>query len=331
MNQKAYPHKIEISYKTIVFTVIFLVLLWFLYVIRDVIFQIFVALLIMAILNPTVTRLQKLKIPRIASVLIVYSFTFTLLSMSVAAIIPPLVDQTSKFTISIPEYVDDLKIPGFIADQITREVTSQLGRLPSQLVRISVSIFSNVMAVFAVFVFALYFLLARDRINDQLSMFFKHEEISRIDRVIDKLENKLGGWARGEIILMLLVGFMTYIGLVLIRIPFALPLALLAGILEIVPNIGPIIASIPPILVGFSISPVVGVAAAALGLLVQQVENYAFVPKVMQKSAGVSPIITLVSLLIGFRLAGIVGAMLSVPMVISLQVLLEEFVYSKDS
>jgi len=122
-----------------------------------------------------------------------------------------------------------------------------------------------------------------------------------------------------------LVGTFTYLGLLILGIPFALPLALLAGVLEIIPYIGPIIAAIPAVLVGLSISPLMGLAVASLAFLIQQFENYLFVPKVMEKSVGVSPIITLVALVIGLRLAGVVGIIVSVPLVITLQVLGKQY------
>ena len=129
---------------------------------------------------------------------------------------------------------------------------------------------------------------------------------------------------------MVIVGIATYVGLTVIGVPFAVPLALLAGILEIIPNIGPTLAVIPSVIVGFSVTPLTGMAAAALGILIQQTENYALVPKVMQKSAGMSPIITLLSLVIGLKVAGVMGALLSVPIVITSQVFLEELVFNKQ-
>lgn len=328
MNQKV--HKIEISYRTTVFTVIFLALLWFLYYIRAVIFQIFIALLIMTILNPTVTKLQKLKVPRVVSVLLVYTLVLGSLSLFVVLMAPPLAEQTTNFVSLLPKYLEELKIPPFIAEQVTKEITSSLGSLSSQIIKIGVSVLSNIMSVIAVFVFALYFLLAREKLDEQVStLFHDGQNAKKIERFIDRLEDKLGGWARGQIILMFLVGLATYLGLIIIKIPFALPLALLAGILEIVPGIGPVVAGIIPALIGFGISPLTGLAAAALGVLVQQLENYLLVPKVMEKSAGVSPIITLLSLLIGFKVAGIIGAMLSIPVVITIQILFEEFVFSR--
>jgi len=319
--------KIEISHRTIVFTVFFLAFLWFMYFIRDVILQVFVALLIMTILNPTVSKLHsRLRVPRAVSVLIVYILVFGFLSFGMAVAIPPFAEQTTSFANNIPSYISELSIPDFIASGLTQELASLLGNLPSQIIRLSVSIFSNVLAVFSVFIFALYFLLARENLDSQLAQIFEDQNMEKkIERTINKLELKLGGWARGQIILMVMVGLSTYIGLSLIGVPYAVPLALLAGILEIIPNIGPFLSAVPAIVVGFGISPLTGIAVAALSILIQQVENYVFVPKVMQKSAGINPIVTLLSLLIGFKVAGIVGAILSVPIVITTKVIMEEF------
>jgi len=129
---------------------------------------------------------------------------------------------------------------------------------------------------------------------------------------------------------MFLVGVFTYIGLLLLGIEFALPLAILAGLLEIVPYVGPILAAVPAAIVGFGISPLMGAATIALAFLIQQLENYFLVPKIMQKSVGVSPLITLLALSIGFRLAGILGVVISVPVVITLQVLGKYYLTSRN-
>lgn len=285
----------------------------------------------MAILNPTVTKLQKYKIPRAASIIIVYLILIALLIFSIATLIPALVDQTSKFTTALPNILEQLHIPVSLVDQTTRELTSQLSSLPSQLLRISISVFSNILAFLTVFFFALYFLLARNKIDTQLESFLTEDQAKKVENILKNMEKELGGWARGQIILMLMVGTTTYIGLTILGIPYALPLALLAGVLEIIPNIGPFLSAIPAVIVGLGISPFTGAAVAALGFLIQQVENYIFVPKVMERSANVSPVVTLLSLVIGFRVAGIVGAILSVPIVITGRVILKEFASKKSS
>jgi predicted PurR-regulated permease PerM len=322
--------KVEVSHKTIIFTVGFLLLLWFLFYIKDIILQFFVALVIMASFNPTVTKLTKFKIPRVLAVILVYLIFFAILGFAIYAIVPVLIAQTGSFVTHLPDYLDRLGIPSVIRDQILSVFLVQIGELPSRIAKATISLFSNVLGVFTVLIFAFYLLLSREKFDDVLALFFGDDKRVAISRLIDKLENKLGGWARGELFLMFLVGSFTFVGLTLLSIPFALPLAILAGIFEIIPIIGPTVSAIPSVIIGFSISPITGIAAASLAFLIQQVENYVFVPRVMQTSVGVNPIVTLLSLAIGFRLAGILGGLISIPVVIAVQVLLKEYLSSRD-
>lgn len=322
------PKTIEISHRTIIFTVVFLILVWFLYQIRDLILEVFVALLIMTILNPLVSKLSKYKIPRAVSVLLSYILLFGLIGVVIAGVVPPLIDQTTNFVNGLPAYFESLGISSYFGEQLVNNLISQIGTLPAQVAKITISFFSNLFGVLIVLIFAFYLLLAREKLDNQLAYLFGDKKKKKIGKVIDILEKKLGGWARGQLTLMFLVGISSYVGLKLLGIPFALPLAMLAGLLEVVPYIGPVIAAIPAVIIGFGISPVMGTATLALVFLIQQVENYVFVPKVMEKSVGVSPIITLLALAIGFRVAGIVGVIISVPVVITIQVLSKEYLFS---
>ena len=322
------PRKIEISHRTIIFTVLFLLSLGFLYVIRDLILELFVALLIMTIFNPLVTKLSKLKIPRGISVFIVYLLLFGLLGVVIAVIIPPLIEQTTSFTANLPQYLNSLGINEIMSEQIISQLFSQIGSLPTQALRFGVSVFSNILGLVSVLIFAFYLLLAREKLDDQLGFLFGEGKRKEIAQVLNILEAKLGGWARGQMALMLLVGLLTYIGLTILGIPFALPLAILAGLLEIIPYIGPIFAAIQSVVIGLSISPLMGLATIALAFLANQVENYLFVPKVMEKSVGVSPIVTLLALAIGFRLAGVIGIIISIPLVLTIQTLSKIYLFS---
>ncbi|MBI3289893.1 AI-2E family transporter, partial [Candidatus Microgenomates bacterium] len=114
-------------------------------------------------------------------------------------------------------------------------------------------------------------------------------------------------------------------GLRLLGIHFALPLAILAGLLEVVPTVGPLVSAVPAIIVGFTISPIMGISVAALYFLIQQLENSFIVPKVMQKSIGVAPIVTLVVLGVGVEIGGITGAILAMPVFLVVQIALAEF------
>jgi len=322
--------KVEVSHKTVIFTVFFLLSLWFLYYIRDILLELFVALLLMTILDPFVSRLTWLRIPRGISVLLSYVIVFGVLGTAIGFLIPPLVDQTSSFVTVLPGYLSNIGVAQNISRDVVNEFLIRLGGLPGEIIKFTLSLFSNVVSVLTVLVFAFYMLLTRNKLDDQLGSFFGEEKRHDIARIIDSLEEKLGGWARGELALMFLVGLATFIGLSLMKIPFALPLSILAGLLEIIPYLGPVFAAIPSILIGFGISPLTGFGVAALAFLIQQLENYLFVPKIMEKSVGVSPIITLLALAIGARIAGVVGMIISVPSVITLQILIKEYFLKEE-
>jgi len=323
------PRKVEISHKTVIFTVLFLLSLWFLYVIKDIIFGLFVALLIMAILNPLVTKLSKVGIPRGVSVLVVYLAVLGIFGLAIAAIIPPLVEQTSSLISRLPAYLSNLGVNRVISGDIAGQILSQIGSIPGQAVKVGFSIFSNLLGAITVLIFAFYLLLVRDKIDDQLGFLIGEDKRKKIGSTIDLLESRLGGWARGEFVLMAVIGVASFLGLTILGIPYALPLAILAGLLEIVPYFGPIISAIPAVIIGISISPLMGLATIALAFLIHQSENYFFTPKIMEKSVGVNPVITLLALSIGFRLAGMVGAVISVPVVLTIHVLASGYLSSK--
>ena len=322
--------KVEISHRTIIFTVLFLLFLWFLYAIRDILLLLFVSLLVMTIFNPLVKTLNRLKIPRGLSIFISYLLVFTLLGAVAAGIVPPLVSETSSLVAGLPEYLERLNVTPAVSDQVVTELLTKLGSLPGQLLKVGVSLFSNVFGMITVLIFAFYMLLSREKLDEQLGIFFGEERKKDFGKLIDDLEKGLGGWARGQLMLMFLVGLGNFIGLSLLGIPYALPLALLAGILEIVPYLGPVVAAVPATIIGFGISPPIGIGVIIMAIAIQQLEGYLFIPKIVQKASGVSPIITLLALAIGGKLAGVPGVIISVPVVITLQVLAKRYIFPKD-
>jgi predicted PurR-regulated permease PerM len=317
--------KVEISHRTIIFAVFFLLFLWFLYFIRDILLELFVALLLMTVLGPFVDRLTRVRIPRGIAVAISYLLVIGLLGGVIALVLPPLVDQTGSFVTALPRYLSNIGVTKNLSQDLVNEFLVRLGSLPGEIIKITFSLFSNVISVLTVLVFAFYMLLARGNFDNSLGLFFGDERKKEISSIIEELEARLGGWARGELFLMFSVGFATFIGLSLMGIPFAIPLSILAGVLEIIPYIGPIVAAIPSMIIGFGISPVTGLGVMAMAFLIQQIENYVLVPKIMEKSVGVSPIVILVALAVGARLAGVTGMIISVPSVITLQILLKRY------
>jgi len=285
----------------------------------------------MAVLDPLVTRLTKFRIPRGISVLLTYLVVFGVFGSIIGSIVPPLVEQTTSFAKSLPGYLENIGVAQFLSEGIITEGISQLGSVPGQVLRVGVSVLSNFVTILTILTFSFYLLLTREKINDQLGLFFGDQRKKKIGDLLDDLEIRLGGWARGQLLLMFIVGLATYLGLTLLGIPFSLPLALLAGIFEIIPYLGPIFAAVPAVLIGLGISPVMGLTVAALALAIQQLENYVLVPKIMEKSIGLSPIVILIALAIGARLAGVVGMLISVPGVITIQLMIKHYLASRES
>lgn len=317
------PRKIEISHKTIIFTFTLLAGIWFLIQIKDIVLILFVAFLISVTLNPIVKKLSKFKIPRPLSVLVLYLLFFAALIISFGTIVPALAEQTSNFIAGIPSFVTNLHISPAVSDQISKQLLVVIGDLPSRLVDFGVGLIANIVILFTTLTFAFYLLIAREKLDEQLSVLIGEEKADEINKFLDALEMKLGGWARGQILLMLTVGIFSYLGLTILGIPYALPLGIFAGLIEIIPYLGPILGAIPAVAIGFGISPILGLGTIAMAFLIHQVENYVLAPKIMEKSVGVPPIITLVALAVGLKLAGVVGILISIPIVITLEVLIK--------
>ncbi|MEK7622666.1 MAG: AI-2E family transporter [Patescibacteria group bacterium] len=313
--------KIEISLKTIFFTVLFLILIYFLFAIRDILLLIFISLICMSALSPLVDRLEQKRIPRAVGILFFYVLIWGFISFGVAALVPPLVEQTTRIINILPQGIEQIT-QGRYNLQLFEP---QLNALPQQLLQIAVVAFNNVLGLFTFMVILFYLIMERANLKYYLTFLFgesnqeKHAEI-----FVNKLEQKLGSWVRGELILMLIVGLMSYIGLMFLGIEFAIPLAFLAGLLEIVPNIGPTVAAIPAILVALGHSPVLALAVTALYFLIQQLENNFIVPKVMSRAVGLSPLVVIISLLIGLKIAGLAGAILAVPAVLLLEMVVND-------
>lgn len=317
--------KIEISHRTIIFAILSVLFLGFIFLVREIILQLFVALLLMTIFDPLVNRIAKIKIPRSIAVLVVYILFIGILGGVVAVITPVVIDQSTKFVGALPGYLVNIGVTRDFSDKVVAGFLTTVGDIPGEVLRLTYSLFSNFLNVVTVLAFAFYMLLSRNKLDDQLGIFFGEEKKKELGRLINQLEYRLGGWARGELTLMFAVGLGNYVGYLLLGVPFALPLAILAGLFEIIPIIGPIVSAVPGVIIGFGISPLMGFGVAGMAFLVQQLENYILVPKIMEKSVGVSPIVTLIAITVGAHLAGFVGVIISVPVVITLQVLASEY------
>jgi len=316
------PIKVEISHKTIIFAVFFGIFLVLLYQARYVILLFFIAVIFMSALSPLVDRLEKLKIPRGVAILFFYLLIWGLISYGIASLVPPLIEQSNKFISRLPQTVESFNNGNFDISFFQ----SQISSLPKNIFKFILGAFNNVIAVFTLMVVIFYLIIERKNLKKYLVFLFGDGDREKhAEAFINNVEHKLGGWVRGQLILMIIVGIMSYCGLTFLGVEFAIPLAFLAGLLEIIPNVGPTISMIPAILVALATSPVLAIAVFGLYIIIQQLENNIIVPKVMQKVVGLSPLVTILALLSGFKIAGIAGAVLSVPTVLILEIAINEF------
>ncbi|KKR44986.1 MAG: protein of unknown function UPF0118 [Microgenomates group bacterium GW2011_GWC1_41_20] len=317
--------KIDISHRTIIFTVLLLLGIWILYFMRGILLMLFVSFLLMTILDPLVNFFVKFKIHRSLSVVITYVLVIGTLGGVIAVLAPVLVAETTSFVSALPEYLSKINL-----SPSTVNLTSGLVQQVGGVLNFTFSVFSNVFSILTILVFSFYMLLGYSGIRNQIILLLGEDRGMKMNKIIEAVEERLGKWSRGQLLLMLAVAIGNYIGYLLLKIPFALPLALLTGIFEIVPILGPVISAIPAVMIGLGISPLTGIGAAAVAFVVNQLENYVLVPKIMQKSTGVSPLLILISVAIGAKLAGVMGVIIAVPFVITLQVILKEYFGKED-
>lgn len=316
--------KIEVSHKTIVFTVVFLLSLWVLFQIKDILFLIFIAFILMTALRPFVDWLGWSRIPRVLVILLIYAVFFGFFGVSFAGTIPTLVFQSTKFMQELPTFVEKV-LPYWNID--AQSLSQQIAPISENILKLTVGIFSNILTTLTVLVFTFYFLLERKNLESLLTGAMGEDAGERVMDALKEIETRLGAWVNGQLFLMALIGTSVYLGLSLLHVEFALPLAIIAGFLEIVPMIGPIVSAIPAVLVALTMSPFLALSVVALYFIIQQIENNIFVPLVLKKSVGLAPVITIFALMIGGRLAGIVGAILAVPVVLVLQVIFHAFLF----
>jgi predicted PurR-regulated permease PerM len=321
------PRKIEISHRTIIFTVVFLLGLWLLYLLRGVLIILFLALILMAALNPLVDRLGRWRFPRALAIVLIYLLIFSFIGFAIWGIIPPLINQTQNLISRFPSYLESLQWIGVDKQVIysqLNQLTEKLGVISNGIIRTFVGFFQNLINIVVLLVISFYLLLERKNLGKYLLRFFGDNAEKTGVRIMDEIEKRLGGWIRAEIVLMIIIGLLTFIGLTLLGIDYALPLAIFAGFLEIIPSIGPFISAIPAVLVGLLISPLMALAVIALYFLIQQVENNFIVPQLMAKECGLNPLVTIIALIVGFKLGGVIGAILAVPVVLLIEIILTE-------
>ena len=280
----------------------------------------------MAALAPFSDYLVKKRFPRIFAVIIPYSITIAVLVLLIFPLIPLLGSQIQLLFKNFPKYIDQVaKILNLHTNSNTNFLGSDISTIGINAISVTGKIFSGVFSALTVFVISFYFMLQREKLKKQFSSLCPKKYQEHVLNTIVLIENKIGYWLRGQLILCFAIGLVTWIGLALIGLPYAVPLAVMAGILEIVPTIGPIISAVPATIVALTISPGLALSIVVLYIIIQALENNLLVPKIMEKAVGLNPIIIIVGVLIGGKFLGIIGALLAVPTIATIIIIVKSF------
>jgi predicted PurR-regulated permease PerM len=313
-------------------------LVWTLYLVRDTLLLIYVAGLIAVGLSPLVDRLEqqrltrRVRLPRWAAILSVYVVAFIVIALFVMLMVPPLASQARDLFNAAPDLVSRgqqwLIQQGVLGREITiGEAVRQAPASTDTVGTVLSAIWGFVGGVFGIvtiLIVAFYLLVDAENIVRAAVRLFPRQERARVRDASRRAGEKVSAWMAGQLLLGAIIGTTAAIGLWIMGVPYFYVLAVIAGIGELIPIVGPLLAAIPAVAVAFSVSPATALGVAVFFFLQQQVENHVLVPKVMSRQVGISPVLVIMALLIGGSLLGLVGAILAVPTAAILQVLLQE-------
>ena len=318
---------------------------YLLFRLRELIISLLIAFIFASAISPLVARLNR-RFSLGSSIGFVYLGLFVIATALLTIIISPLATQAVELVRQAPELAGQAQtnitalqerfdLPAELPTPNLQEYYGQLARqgprLAAGVLNVTLGFVSSVAGVLIILVMAFYWLLERRDIEGTWLGLVPRSGRATAREVIQEVEGKLGAYVRGQLLLAVIVGAISFVGLWLLGVQFKLVLALIAGIGELIPLAGPIIGAIPAIIIALATGSWQKAAlVAVLYLGIQQVENNFLVPKVMQRSVGLSALTVLVAVLAGAALLGIVGALLAVPVASATQVILKHTLFRKE-
>lgn len=312
---------LDLTWRSLFKVAVALVLFYIVYLLRSVFVWIVLSLIISNILNPVIEVLEKRKINRVGSSIIVYFSILFLIALIVYIIVPPMIAEVQVFSSGFVGYLGN--IPGFLSDlglgslqgiaNLSSGLNESLVKVSSNIWNIFASLFGSIFGGLTVFVLSFFMSIEEKEIVKGLRLVspreFEEEVIKRWDRIRDHVIL----WFGSRLLTCLCVALMTFVLCVILKIKFALSLALLAGILNIIPMVGPIISSVIVVLFTLDSLPKFVLAVIFL-IIIQQIESNVLTPVLTKKLTGLPNMLVLLSILAGGILGGVVGAILAIPL-----------------
>ncbi len=252
-------------------------------------------------------------------------------------IIPPLVRQIAELANGVPEFVRRLQsredwIGSYArANDVQGKVQTFIADLPGRVAAsfdtvlgVAGKVGATVFEAITVVILTIYFMIALPGMRRTVTILVNPKDRDRAERVVDRSIERIGGYVSGNLVTSLVCGIVTLVALLLFGVPFAFPLAMWAGLADLIPAVGSYLGALPAIVVAFVVSPWLGVGVAIYFVVYQQFENYVIVPRVMQNAVNVSPAAVIISTLVGASLGGFAGALLALPVAATMKVVVIE-------
>jgi len=320
---------------------------WLLYRFNQVIFILFVAIVMGTVIRPVVAWLHRRGLSRIVGVILVYLLLFSLFIGFVLLLFPLIIEQGTTISVAVPGYYQSLRAwminypnPLIVRlGEFTPTALSSLGpnttqptgpemmASAGQALSYVTSAAQVSFTAIVILVLAFYWTLDGPRTIKSFLMLVPQDRRENIGELISAMETKVGSYLAGQGVLCLVIGLLSLVAYLLIGLPNALVLALVAGVLEAVPMVGPLLGAVPAALVALSLGPDKLVWVIIATVIIQQLENSLLVPRVMSKAVGVNPFVSLLAFFAFSSLLGIGGALMAIPMAAILQLLLDRFVF----
>lgn len=306
-----------------------MLVLIFLYLIRNIVALVLFAVVIASAVEPAARWFTRFRIPHVLGVLLVYIIAFAILAGAFSIVIPQLFAELSQFSAEglirnasgavftfLPR-----ELPISLSQALEQFITGiqgAAGIFTGGFIEATTTVFGGALSFVLIIVLSFYLSVQKDGVEDFLRIVIPREYETYVIDLWSRARKKIGWWLRSQILLGLLIGVLVYIGLAILRVKLALSLAVLAAIFELIPVFGPVLAAIPAVIIGFFQSPTIGLGILIFYFIVQQFENHLLVPLVFRKAVGVPPIVVVVSLIIGGQLGGVFGLLLAVPVAAAL-------------
>lgn len=303
-------------------------LLWH---VRDLLLVLLASIVFASAIGPVATRLTQYRVPRVAAVTLVYAAFFAMLISVVLFFIPPVLQETTSFLNTLPQYLSSTHTESMISEGTISRTENVLSQLPFAHANSNVQsflraasgdafaavalIFGGALSFVLIVVFSFYFAVNERGVDEFLRVITPIEYEPYVLSLWERSRHKIGLWMQGQLVLAVLIGVLVYLGLSILGIPYALVLAVIAAVFELFPVFGPVLASIPAIGIGFATAGLTGaLLVAGFYLIIHQFENHLIYPLVVTKVVGVPPLLVIIALLLGAKLAGVLGILLSVPL-----------------